>query len=267
MLHVAAITGAFCGSIVLGVGIGRLSGDKWILGFVIGAMVLLFIGLPRLAPGLINTGAYQALLANNLDAILLSVAGIIAVVPCLPKLRKVSTKCLVVAFLVISLVRSSVLPAACFYFNRDELANLSGRLDSSGIFLQTTDYTCGPAAAATVLKAYGIDDSEGNIALATRCNSYSGTRSLDIVNYINRNYSRELRAEYRYIKDLDELRNIDGFFITEVKAGNFTDHFVVIMGFKGDLVTVADPSLGTFRAKASAFSSEWRNKVIIISRI
>ena len=140
------------------------------------------------------------------------------------------------------------------------------RVDSNGVHLQTTGYTCGPAATATVLKAYGINDSEKNIALGTRCNSYSGTRSFDLINYINTQYGEELEAEYRYIDKVDSLKDMNGFFIAEVKVNTFTDHFIAIMKFDGDLLTVADPSLGRFQTRAEIFSKEWRNRVIVVRR-
>jgi len=266
MLHVCLIVLVYCASTLLAYRIGGFSGRKWVLGFLIGATILCVINLPRFIPHFVNYGIYQLILAKNLDAILIGIAGIISVIPCLPKLSGARTKCLIVIFLLVSLLRSSVLPAACFYFNKNELNNLSGRVDSNGVYIQTTGYTCGPAATATVLKALGIKDTESEIALATGCNSYSGTRSLDLVNYININYGQRLRAEYRYVDDVDYLREKNALYIAEVRASTFTDHFVAIMDIKSNSVTVADPSMGWYETTTAAFSKEWRNKVIVISR-
>ena len=266
MLQVFLIVIVYCASILLAYKIGGFSGRKWVLGFLIGATIIFVLNLPRLIPPMVNNGFYQLILGNNLDAILIGIAGIISVIPCLPKLSGARTKYLIVIFLLVSLLRSSVLPATCFYFNKNELSNLSGRVDSNGVFIQTTGYTCGPAATATVLKALGIKDTESSIALGTGCNSYSGTRSLDLVNYINTQYGNKLNAEYMYVDNVDYLRELNALYIAEVKASTFTDHFIAIMDINGSSITVADPSMGRFQTTTKAFSKEWRNKVIVISR-
>jgi len=266
MLHVIFIVLVYCASTFLAYRIGGFSGHKWVLGFVIGATIIFVLNLPKFIPPIVNHGFYQLMLGNNLDAMLIGIAGIISVIPCLPKLSGGRTKLLIVMFLLVSLLRSSVLPAACFYFNKNELNNLSGRVDSNGVVIQTTGYTCGPAATATILKALGIRDTESGIALATGCNSYSGTRSLDLVNYINRQYGNKLNAEYRYVDNVDYLRELNALYIVEVKASTFTDHFIAIMDINGNSITVGDPSMGRFETTTEAFSKEWRNKVIVISR-
>jgi hypothetical protein len=266
MLPIFHVLAVFCAATFLSLRIGKLSGEKWTVGFLIGGALLVGVTLPKLVPGLINTGFYQLILGGKIDGMLVGIAGIISVVPCLPRLRVARTRFLVVAFLAISVFRSAILPSACFYLNRDELTSLSGHVDPDGVYLQTTGYTCGPAAAATVLNAYGIDASEGEIALGTGCNSYSGTRSLDLVSYINTKHGEDLRAEYRYVDEVDSLKHMKGFFIAEVKASTFTDHFVVIMGFNGDSLQVADPSLGSYEMRTATFSEGWRRKVIVVSR-
>ncbi len=265
MLQIFFILVVFCISTLLALRIGRLSGHKWILGFLVGGTVLAVLSFPRFVPGVINSYFYRIILGDNTDAMLIGVAGIIAVIPCLHKLRELRTKYLVVVFLFVSIMRTSLLPAACFYFNQNELTNLSGRVDRDGVHIQTTGYTCGPAAVATLLKAYGIEDSERNIALRTRCNSYSGTRSVDLVNYLNGQYGYKLNAEYRSVDDVSSLKDVEGLLIAEVRASAFTDHFVAVMGIEGNSVTVADPSVGRFRTTTEAFSKEWRNKVIVVS--
>ena len=267
MLQFTVILCVFCISAIAAIRIGRLTGSRWTLGFVIGSGIILFLNFPKAFPSLLNTAIYQAAMTNNADAVMLGVAGIVSVVPCLPRLAGTRTRYLVVAFLAVSLVRSAILPAAFCYFNRDELSALPARIDSDGVNIQTTGYTCGPAATATVLNALGYDVTEGEIALETGCNAYSGTRSLDLVKYINERYGENLHAEYVYIDRIDSLKGMDGYFIAEVKAGTFTDHFVAIMAFTGETVTIADPSFGRYESRISAFTKNWRNKVIVVQRV
>jgi hypothetical protein len=48
--------------------------------------------------------------------------------------------------------------------SRDELDRLDGRIGADGICLQTSEYTCGPAAAVALLHWYGIASSEREMA-------------------------------------------------------------------------------------------------------
>jgi uncharacterized protein len=266
MLLFICIIVLFCAAVILGVFLGRLSGHKWISGFCAGMLLLLAVNLPKFIPSLINARFFQLILGNGIDAMLIGIAGIISVVPCLPKLSGQRTKYLVVGFLCISLIRTSILPATCSYLNRDELTALSPQVDKDGVYLQTTRYTCGPAAMATVLNAFGINDSEGDIALATGCNSYSGTRSLDLVKYVNSKYGAQLEAEYKYVNGMESLKKMDGIFIAEVRASAFTDHFVAIMDINENSLTLADPSFGQIEAKTDSFLKEWRHKVIVVRK-
>jgi len=259
MLQVGSIILLFCAATILAVQIGRLSGKKWTLGFFCGLTILLSINMPKFIPQLINNRLYQTLFSDG-------IAGIIAIIPCLPKLSRANTRYLVVGFLIISLMRSSLMPAACSFFNKNELAGLPPQVDGDGVYLQTTGYTCGPAALATVLNAYGIKDSEGGIALATGCNSYSGTRSLDLVNYINSRYGYALSARYLYVDEIESLIKMNGIFIAEVRASAFTDHFVAIMNVTEDTLTVADPAYGKFETKIDGFAREWRHKIIVVQK-
>ena len=256
----------FCCFGFLATRIGRFPGKKWSIGFFLGLLILIVVNLPKFCPYLINFAVYQALSTNNIDMILVGIAGIIAIVPCLSKLSRTNTKYLVTCFLIVTLIRSSLLPAACSILNKNELSSLTCRIDEDGIYLQSTPYTCGPAALATVLNAFGISDTESNIALSTGCNSYSGTRSIDLVNYINSRYGNELTAKYAYITDIDSLLKIDALFIAEVRASVFTDHFVAIISINEKTITIGDPSYGKFEAHLAGFNREWRHKVIVIQK-
>jgi hypothetical protein len=75
-----------------------------------------------------------------------------------------------------------------------------------------------------------------------------------------------LTAEYIHLDTVDALQDMEGLFIAEVKAGTFTDHFVAILGIKGGLITIADPSLGKFQSNIPSFAREWRGKAIVIRK-
>jgi hypothetical protein len=58
---------------------------------------------------------------------------------------------------------------------KDHLSNLQTKFDKNGICRQTTDYTCGPAAAVTALGKLGLRATEGELAVLSYSSPVTGT--------------------------------------------------------------------------------------------
>ncbi|MBN1918946.1 MAG: hypothetical protein JW889_13650 [Verrucomicrobia bacterium] len=252
---------------LLGWKIGRLRGQWWLIGYAVSLLIVIVLNVSRYVPATINTAVGQWLLAGRRDIYLIGIAAIIGIVPCMHKVRPVRTRALLGVFMLVLLTRSSVLPLAGPVLDRAEMAQLPTVFDQNNVCLQTTSYTCGPASLVSALHRFDIKETESNAALETLCNSFSGTRSRDIVDYVNRAYGdRGLHASYRYVASVDELRALGGVVIAEVKSNFWMDHFVAIVGWDGTSPIVADPSYGQFRATEEAFAKTWRNKAVVIRR-
>lgn len=257
----------FGASGLLGWRIGRLRGRWWLTGYAISMAIVIALNINRYVPSSLNSTAGQWLVAGRRDLFLIGIAAILGIIPCMHKVRVRRTQGLLALFTVVLLLRSSLLPIMGPILDRAELLNLPTVIDQDEVCLQTTNYTCGPAALVSALRALGIDDSESNAAIETLCNSYSGTRSMDIVDYVNRAYGDQgLRASYRYITSLDELRAAGTVAIAEVKSNFWMDHFVAIVGWEGTSPIVADPYFGQFTSSDEAFTKIWRKKAIVIRR-
>src|SRR5690606_34010665 len=57
-------------------------------------------------------------------------------------------------------------------------STVTGRVERNGVCQQTTDYTCGAAAAATLLHAYGVEADEQEMAERCWTNALTGTDEL-----------------------------------------------------------------------------------------
>ncbi len=254
-------------TLLVSIRLQKLPRKVWPAIYIVGLLLVIIINLFHYVPSLVNSAFFQFFTSYSKDLILLGVAAILTIIPSLPQLSRKTTKYLLVVFLTIVVLRSSVLPSACFLVNRNELINLKNNFDKDNVCRQSTNYTCGPAAVVTVLKALGIDDTEAQVAIQTRCNSYSGTRFQDLVAYINNNYNHKgISAEYKYTENLSELMKMKGYYIVDVKASLFMNHYIAILGFEDEDLIVGDPYYGKFRASKDIFSKSWHKKVIVVRR-
>jgi hypothetical protein len=55
----------------------------------------------------------------------------------------------------------AIVPFLAPAFNRGYLAGLKTRIDADGVCRQSSEYTCGPAAAVTALRKLGLPAEEG----------------------------------------------------------------------------------------------------------
>jgi hypothetical protein len=118
----------------------------------------------------------------------------------------------------------------------DRLSNQS----SGGVCLQSTQSTCGPSSAATILRAFGKTASERE--LAHEClTSRGGTE----IWYVARAFRRR-----GFVTDFVVQAPLRGRFPSPAIAGVLlpggAGHFIAILDESDNVVTVADPLKGKF---------------------
>lgn len=134
------------------------------------------------------------------------------------------------------------------------------------IVRQHTDYSCGAAALATVLKyAYRLDVDEatvieGMMGLADPAIVQSrGFSLLDIKRYVE---SLGMRGRgYRVEEDRLRALRVPGLVLMDVRGFR---HFVVLKQVAGDRVEVADPILGNRSVPMAEFLDSWPSRAIFI---
>lgn len=145
---------------------------------------------------------------------------------------------------------------------------LDGRpthIRSDGICLQSTDYTCGPAAAVTALHQLGVKASESELALLARTSPATGTPPEVLARAIEKRHGADgIHARCLRLQDLDSLRDHIPCLVT-VRLGPWTDHWIYITSINEDTVEHGDPASGWEQMTHQEFMARWRRVAVLVT--
>ncbi len=169
-------------------------------------------------------------------------------------------KVLIVTFVSLLSIWPYLAPA----FNQRQLAALRTNIDGDGVCLQGTGYTCGPAAAVTVLRKFGLPAEESQIALWAHSTSTTGTPPDILAATLEEHFSaRGVTAHFRVFKDIAELRTALPA-LAVVKFNLFTDHYVAVLEISDTQVKVAEPLVGMVSEPLDDFVTRWRKSGVVV---
>jgi len=175
---------------------------------------------------------------------------------------KVSTSAAMMIFVICFTVSPFLIPALL----KAELSELRTKIDSNGICLQTTDYTCGPAAAVTALGRLGLHGDEGEIAVLSNTSPTGGTLPLSLCTALERRYGENgLKCRYRRFDAIKELERA-GPALVVVKGAFMIDHWVAVLNVSDRMIVLADPSIGKRLMLPEQFRKVWRFYGIVLER-
>jgi len=131
---------------------------------------------------------------------------------------------------------------------------------------QHTDYSCGAAALATILRyAYHLEADEGTVIEGMMGVSdpqlvhQRGFSLLDIKRYVE---SMGMRGRgYRVNEERLRSLRVPGLVLMDVRGFR---HFVVLKQVRGDVVDVADPILGNRSIPVSEFLQAWPSRAVFV---
>jgi hypothetical protein len=145
-----------------------------------------------------------------------------------------------------------------------DYSKLDGNPFQGPLCMQSTDYTCGPAAAATVLKHWGVPASEREIARLSLATPMRGTDSFGMLRAL-RIKLREKGATVRLIRtDWDGVVGLGKPLLADLKLKWPIAHWVVVTEANPsiDCVKLADPMKGEIWIRRSEFEARWYGRVI-----
>jgi len=152
----------------------------------------------------------------------------------------------------------SVLPFVTPLLVRNDLANLQTKTDVDNICVQSTPYTCGPAAAVTALRQLGVIAQEGELAILSNTGPIIGTMPWSLYKAIQDRYTADgIECQFRHFDSISQLRKA-GVTLAVIKDTFLLDHCVAIIEVGDNTVTIGDPVLGKVRMSHKDFQSIWR---------
>jgi predicted double-glycine peptidase len=142
--------------------------------------------------------------------------------------------------------------------------SMAARFDSDDVCRQTTDYSCGPAAALTVLKRLGQDLSEGEMARLCLLRPNEGVSLLELCRGLN--VALEGRPHRATIErhSIDDLTTGDTPFLAELQRPNAVDHCVAVLSVTDDVLVLGDPAYGKRVVGRDEFRKEWTGLIITV---
>jgi hypothetical protein len=151
--------------IFLGRRFSRVRRPYWALGYFLPSVLIAMLALARFNHGLSFVWPISWVATGRVRFVILSLAVSMGLTVPLSRLPHKCEKLIVCILMAVFVTWFSVLPFLVPALIKDDLSNLRTRFDSDGICRQTTDYTCGPAAAVTALGKLGLTAEEGELAV------------------------------------------------------------------------------------------------------
>lgn len=137
---------------------------------------------------------------------------------------------------------------------------LAGRPDKDKVCMQTSTYSCGAAAASTLLAQMGIDSDEGEMAELCGTSAGWGTDEFQVARGLN----EKLHAPRAVIEssDWEALVSLKTPAMATMKLTFLVDHWVVVLHAAEDGVRVADPLHGLGTMTKDEFLGRWRRTIV-----
>lgn len=252
--------------IVAGHYFGRQRTRWWLLGYWLPLALIFAIGAARWWVTVAFTPPFVWFAAGRIKFAVLGFAVPMMLTTLRPRLRRKALRPLLVALMTLVIGVYAVPPFAVPALCRDFHENLKTVIDRNGVCWQTTDYTCGPAAAVTALKRLGLQAKEGELAILAYTTPTTGTPADLLCLALQEKYGQQgLRCEYRAFDSIAALRAA-GLVIVEVKWTFLIDHWITVLEVTAENVIVGDPVNGKVELTHNQFARIWRYTGIVVRR-
>ena len=256
-----AITGARTG-----IWFARRPSRWWLAGFLLPLLIILMIGLPRRHYPLAFVPPFRWLVAGRTEFALVAPLAAMMMATPIARLPRRRSRWGAGVFVAIFIVQASIMPFLMPAIQRPEMAALHTNIRSDGVCRQSTDYTCGPAAAVTALRALAISAEESDLAVAAHTSRSTGTEPDVLAEALAERYaSQGLSVEYRPFANCRELPR-DRPIIALINYRFLIDHYVAILEVGDDWLVIGDPLSGRTRMTHAQFEANWRHVGIVLSR-
>ena len=252
--------------VIAGRAFSRFRKSYWMLGYILPGVLIAMLAMVRFNNTLYFVSPFSWIAAGRIRFVVLSLAVSMGLTVPLSRLPYKFEKLIVCILMAGFVAWFSVLPFLVPALIKDHLSNLQTKFDKNGICRQTTDYTCGPAAAVTALGKLGLRADEGELAVLSYSSPVIGTLPACLSSALQDRYSAEgLNCRYRRFDSVAQLKNA-GITLALVREALFMDHCLAVLEVSDDAVIVADPVTGARLMPYEQFEKIWRFCGIVLER-
>ena len=144
---------------------------------------------------------------------------------------------------------------------------MAAQFDGNGVCRQATDYSCGPAAGVTLLRHFGTEMSEGEMAKLCVLKPGKGVTVIELSRGLNIALRRSgRRAAVRQLTR-SQLDEVPVPFLAELRRKGSPNHCVVVLAVLEDCVILADPATGQIVDDRARFLRGWSGVAITTERL
>lgn len=249
-----------------GMAVSRRPGHGWLVAFFTSLSFVTAVMLARRFLEVSFVPPFSWLTHGRLESVLIGPATAILFSAVAPRLSRQAYRRAVSVFAVVAIAYFSLLPFVMPELLRGYLGGLDTQVDSDGLCLQNTAFTCGPAACVTALKRLGIDASEGELAVLSYANPVSGSEPDLVCAAVNRRYgSQGISCRHVVLASPDEVPE-NAQFVAIVRKSLLVDHYVAVLDVNTQSVVTADPLSGKITRTRAEFDRIWRRSGIVLER-
>lgn len=251
---------------VLGGQIGRWFAQRrngtWLVGYVLPFLLVIGVGLPRRFPSLEEMFPFSVLMGGRTEfAVIALISTWLLATPCF-RLRDRSQRRSIVLLMVVFALCFSVLPLLVPALMYPSHTKMKTYLSHDGVCIQSTDYSCGPAAAVTLLREKGINAEEGELVIGAFTSPYGGTTPDALRDSMMKIYGFDSRiVTYEAVDELKEI----GPFISLVKYSFLVDHYVTVLEINEEFLSTADPMFWKQKWSHQKYRERSRGRALIVS--
>ena len=134
----------------------------------------------------------------------------------------------------------------------------------NGVVLQTTKFSCGAAASATLLTRLGMPASEREMAELSGTNYVTGTDEIAAALGLRRKLDGTDQEVKMIRADWQDLRNLNRPAMANMRLSFLQDHWVVVLEITPESVKIADPSSGIRSLTHSRFLDQWLGVLVFV---
>ncbi len=250
---IAAFLGAVGGRLF-----SRLKNPHWGWGYFLPLMLIFLLLLITCAGLNAFTPLFAWISSGRVRFVIIALSVTMGAMTLIGRLKNRIEKAFVFVIMIGVVAWGSVLPFVMPLLVRNDLADLKTQTNIDNICVQSTPYTCGPAAAVTALRQLGVTAQEGELAILSHTSPIIGTMPWSLYKAIQNRYAADgVDCRFRHFDSISQLREAD-VTLAVVKDAFLLDHCVAIIEVGDNMVTIGDPILGKIRMSYKDFEGIWR---------